>query len=240
MLVCLEAIEASQDIDTIFSLITAYASEWGMDYMLIANMAYISDVDTIEDAAERANFLRSSYPNAWLTRYIERAYIRVDPVVSHCQISTRPFTYADAYKNNTSEQEAFRSDAEKHGMIYGYIIPMHIHDQEHGIVTYVSKTDIELTTLAKTCLEITARVAYHHIAALSKPVSQKDNPVLTEREKQILLLVAQGKTNWEVGEIIKLSEYSVRDYMVELSQKLDTSNRTHTVTRALQLGLIVL
>jgi len=62
---------------------------------------------------------------------------------------------------------------------------------------------------------------------------------MTDRERDVLTLVARGKTNWEIGTVLSISEYSVRDYLKTLSVKLRTTNRAHSVARAIQLGLIV-
>jgi len=85
-----------------------------------------------------------------------------------------------------------------------------------------------------------ARISFQRIALTYSPIKNVDTIKITDRERQILNLVSKGKTNWEVGKILDISEFSVRDYLANLSQRLETCNRTHTVTRALHLGLISL
>lgn len=61
---------------------------------------------------------------------------------------------------------------------------------------------------------------------------------LTDREHQVLLLIAEGATNAETAAILSLSESMVTKEIRSLMDKLDASNRTAAVARAWRLGLI--
>jgi DNA-binding NarL/FixJ family response regulator len=61
---------------------------------------------------------------------------------------------------------------------------------------------------------------------------------LSERERQVLALVAQGATNREIAAELHLSPYTVKEYASSLYRKLDVRNRLEAVQRAEKLGLI--
>lgn len=61
---------------------------------------------------------------------------------------------------------------------------------------------------------------------------------LTERERQILDLVAKGLTNKEVARILRLSQFTVRNHLNRITTKLDVSDRTEAVFLAIQKGII--
>ena len=61
---------------------------------------------------------------------------------------------------------------------------------------------------------------------------------LTERESNILDLLAEGYDNKKIGEILFLSEHTVRDYVSSLITKLNAKNRTQVVACAFRLGLL--
>ncbi len=61
---------------------------------------------------------------------------------------------------------------------------------------------------------------------------------LSERERQVLSLVAQGATNREIAAELHLSPYTVKEYASGLYRKLDVRNRLEAVQRAEKLGLI--
>jgi DNA-binding NarL/FixJ family response regulator len=55
---------------------------------------------------------------------------------------------------------------------------------------------------------------------------------LTTREEEIILLVAQGKTNGEIGKLLFLSEKTVRNHVSRILNKLGLSNRSQAAAYA--------
>jgi two-component system response regulator DesR len=62
-----------------------------------------------------------------------------------------------------------------------------------------------------------------------------DNP-LTEREREILQLIAAGKTSQEVSDELYLSHGTVRNYISEMLQKLNAKNRIEAIAIAESKG----
>ena len=61
---------------------------------------------------------------------------------------------------------------------------------------------------------------------------------LSPRELTVLLWMKEGKTNWEIAQILGLSERTVRFHVGGIFEKLDVTSRTQAVARALGAGLI--
>lgn len=61
---------------------------------------------------------------------------------------------------------------------------------------------------------------------------------LTEREREILQLVAEGKSNKEIADLLTLSIKTVQTHRSHLMQKLDAHDRTELVKYAIQHGII--
>lgn len=64
--------------------------------------------------------------------------------------------------------------------------------------------------------------------------------VLTQREIECLTWTARGKTSWEISVILGVSESTATFHLRNAVIKLQASNRTHAVAKALQSGLIEL
>jgi len=60
---------------------------------------------------------------------------------------------------------------------------------------------------------------------------------LTEREREILALVAQGASNRQVAERLYLTEGTVKNHMSSILSKLGVRDRTQAVLKAKELGL---
>jgi DNA-binding NarL/FixJ family response regulator len=61
---------------------------------------------------------------------------------------------------------------------------------------------------------------------------------LTDREKQVLKLIAEGRSNREIGEMLSVSVKTVIAHRANLMEKLDIHNRTELVKYAIRKGLI--
>ena len=69
--------------------------------------------------------------------------------------------------------------------------------------------------------------------------SDKRNPEgLTDRELEILTLIASGASNREIGARLFLSEKTIKNYITSIFQKLQTTDRTQAAVYAIQRGLI--
>jgi NarL family two-component system response regulator LiaR len=66
------------------------------------------------------------------------------------------------------------------------------------------------------------------------------SPALTEREQEVLQLVAQGATNRDIAERLSISEATVRAHVRSILRKLHLSNRTEAALYALREGLTLL
>ena len=61
---------------------------------------------------------------------------------------------------------------------------------------------------------------------------------LKPREIDCLQWTSQGKTSDEIAIILSLSQHTVNHYLTNAARKLDTTNRTHAVSKALRLKII--
>ena len=81
------------------------------------------------------------------------------------------------------------------------------------------------------------RDVVQRLAELSKaPPGPED--VLSEREREILLLVAQGYTNKEIAAKLVLSPYTARNHVIRILDKLGLSRRSEAAAQAVRLGLL--
>ena len=72
----------------------------------------------------------------------------------------------------------------------------------------------------------------------SKPVSKCTT--LTDRETEILKLIANGMSNQEIADQLFLSVWTVRTYVTAILDKLSVDNRTQATLYALREGLVKL
>jgi DNA-binding NarL/FixJ family response regulator len=61
---------------------------------------------------------------------------------------------------------------------------------------------------------------------------------LTNREMEVLELLTQGKTNKEIGQVLWITELTVKKHVASIIAKLHASNRSDAAVRAVRGGLL--
>jgi DNA-binding NarL/FixJ family response regulator len=75
-------------------------------------------------------------------------------------------------------------------------------------------------------------------ALLVRRVAQPPPVTLSERETQVLALVARGNSNPSIAKALFLSEATVKTHLLHVFEKLGVKDRTRAVTLAMELGLL--
>jgi two-component system nitrate/nitrite response regulator NarL len=76
-----------------------------------------------------------------------------------------------------------------------------------------------------------------------QPVTRESGPAvepLTAREREVLVLLAEGFSNKEIATRLRISEHTAKFHVNGILQKLSAERRTDAVVRAARLGLITL
>ena len=76
------------------------------------------------------------------------------------------------------------------------------------------------------------------LRVLLPPTPQPDVPMLTARELERSRWTMDGKTSWEVGAILGVSEQTAARHLYNATQKLGCVNKLQAVVKAMRLGLI--
>lgn len=66
---------------------------------------------------------------------------------------------------------------------------------------------------------------------------KNDKSLLTDREKDVLLLVTRGYTNKEIAQELFLTEFTIKSHLLNVFKKLNVKNRTQATLIALQMDL---
>ncbi len=100
-----------------------------------------------------------------------------------------------------------------------------------GASGFVSK-DLEASELAKAVQLVGSG------QTLFPTKSTQPEPLLTEREREVLELIAAGETNAEIAKALFLSPHTIKEHTSALYRKLGARNRAEAVQLAQRIGLL--
>lgn len=70
----------------------------------------------------------------------------------------------------------------------------------------------------------------------SANIGEDDSSPLSEREHEIMHWVGHGKTNLEIGMILGISQFTVKNHLQRIFRKIDVRNRAQAISRILSLS----
>ena len=86
---------------------------------------------------------------------------------------------------------------------------------------------------------ITTTLLEEYLQAMKAHKVQDSYDLLTDREKEVLQLLAEGKSNKEVATLLNLSPYTVESHRANLMQKLNLHNTAEIVLYAVRKNIIL-
>ena len=186
-----------------------------------------------------------SYQDEWRARYFAKAYMSIDPVVTHCVSHMTPFSWEQITPLERDDKSIrdFMGEARDFGLNSGVSFPLHTPQGEFAILSVASSLDpehakakvleaIPATYLFTTHLHENVRKIFQQLGLPLKKVT------LIERERECLLWVTEGKTSWDTSEILGVSEQTVISHLQNTCEKLNVFSPKQAMARAVSSGLI--
>ncbi len=151
--------------------------------------------------------------------------------------------------------EATRQIKHDHPEINVLVLTMYDHEEYFRQMLEVGASGYIIKRAAATELVSAIRAVYRGEAILSPAITRllledylshesradRDDPnALSAREREVLQLIAEGKTSREIAEILHLSVKTVQSHRTSLMQKLDLHDRGDLIKYAIQKKIIEL
>jgi len=230
----IECAVASRDHDVIAARFAHVAEHLGFEYW-----ACCSHVDP-SNPPEEAVLLRK-YPRAWEDECYDRGTSRGDPVLQYAERTLIPFHWDDpAFLRSLDEQQhAILMRARACGLLHGFTVP--IHPPWSASLTKASCSVVTSSArVAPERYQVIQLISLYLYNAMSHPCHSHglSTASLTERERQCLELVARGKSDWIIGQLLKISEHTVHRHIETAKRRLGVSTRVQVILRAIELRQI--
>lgn len=188
-------------------------------------------------------FGAGTYSTDWVDRYLEKDYLRMDPVIFGCFQRFHPVDWKQL-DWSTKAARAFLKEAIEFGVgNQGYTIPIRGPSGQFALFTAShDATDEEWEGF----IQANARdlmIIAHEFNKKALEFENKTNamplPALSPRELSAMTYLAKGFSRAQAADELKISEHTLRVYIEAARHKLGALNTTHAVARALSSGIIV-
>ncbi|RQP24297.1 helix-turn-helix transcriptional regulator [Piscinibacter terrae] len=212
------------------------------DFTSVLQVKTINAIVVVDHSDRGSDFLFVSNTPLEASELDDREYNQCDPVLQHCKHSTRPIvwnqnTYTEAGLGWRWEWQA------RFGFHSGVALALHLPQKRHFF--FGIDCDQPLPSDSREVARMTAELSLFTVYAqdvalkvLLPPEPEVDPPKLTRRELEGLMWTMEGKTAWEVGKILSISEQTAVRHLVNAARKLDCINKHQAVVKAMRLGLI--
>ncbi|MEK8031034.1 LuxR family transcriptional regulator [Ideonella sp. DXS29W] len=167
---------------------------------------------------------------------------RRDPVMQHCKRGAVPIVWDQETYLRTGAIDLWEEQA-AFGYRTGIALALHLPEGRHFMLGVdrdqrLPKEPSELTRIVAD-LQLFAVHAQDTALRLFVPAEKLvETPSLTPRELEALRWTMEGKTAWEVGSILGISERTAVLHIQNAMRKLGSVNKHQAVLKALRLGLI--
>jgi LuxR family quorum sensing-dependent transcriptional regulator len=170
-----------------------------------------------------------------------------DPILHRCLSARRPFHLRGGWLiddngpiGGTASMRITGSDIVDAAGPTATILAVPLHDVHpyQGCVI-AAGPDLPVSAANRAGIEYYCGAAFRRLQQTGRITGERPGD-LSERERRVLELTAIGKTANEIAELLDISQRTVHAHLQNASEKLNASNKTHTVVEALRYGQILL
>jgi LuxR family quorum-sensing system transcriptional regulator CciR len=229
----IDSLRACATIEELSALLGALARQLGFAYHALVHHADLAR------PPQRFIFLQN-YPAAWVDTYAREGLHRIDPAQRVAGHRPGSFAWSDIPRLTplTNKESRMMEHARAAGLGEGFTVPLHAPGQRAASCSFATETGRGLPLGAILAAELVAHVAFGVLFDLLHTERPALSPRLTARQEECVALMAQGKTDWEIGTILGLSEGVVSNYLKAARRRFGVASRTQLAVAAVSHGLV--
>ena len=177
----------------------------------------------------------------WPALYAQERLSRYDPTIRAVFTSPSAFTWSEI-EERTSDKVGLKvfEQARAYGAKNGLVVPVHGPMGEVMAVTMISPYDQEIHPQARMNMQVAATIfASRGLGLVQIAQETTEGPNLSRREIQCVYWVNEGKTDWEIGRILGISEDTVAFHLKNAKAKLNVTRRAQIPIAAWLRGVLL-
>ncbi len=178
------------------------------------------------------------FPEQWVERYKAKEYYKHDVVLKTVLKNTGPYAWHTLDRSDKRNRKIF-AEAKEFGISDGMTVPITLPGHYPCSIN-MAGDHVDVDPLNYHIMHLLAEYYFLKIIELAGEGKKLfDPPELTPRERECLIWMAKGKSDFEIGCILSISSRTVNGYIENIRKKFDVSTRTQAVALAVSGGIIV-
>lgn len=224
-------VEAAGSLDDLTLAMSAIATKLGFQYYALSHHVDIARAGG--DAIRLHN-----YPPRWADYYDSRSLGVSDPVHRASHVTSVGFCWSNmpAMIPLTPDDQRVLALGREQGIGDGYTIPANVPGEARGSCSFANEAGRPMRRELLPFAQLAGGFAFEAARRLITPRglgASSTMPTLTDRQRDCVMWVARGKTDWEISRILGVTEETVRRHIKMARERLGVSKRTLLAIRAL-------
>jgi LuxR family transcriptional regulator, quorum-sensing system regulator CciR len=181
-----------------------------------------------------------NYPQGWAEWFDDQSLGATDPVHRASNMTSVGFAWSSLPEMIalTREDQRVLDLARREGIGDGFTVPAHVPGEAHGSVSFAAEPGIAIDAGRFPLLQLVGSFAFE-AARRMRRVRFSQGPVrLTDRQRECVMWAARGKSDWEIAQVLGLSEATVGEHLRHAYERYGVGKRTLVAVHALFDGTI--
>jgi DNA-binding CsgD family transcriptional regulator len=229
----LREIAAAADPAALADCLAAISRELGFSYFALSHHV---DVRTALEPAIRLH----NYPDDWVEYYDSRKLGVSDPVHRASHLTSVGFAWSDipGLISLTPGDLEILERAEGQGIGNGFTVPANVPGESNGSCSFASPRGTSLRAEEFPIAQLVGSFAFEAARKLWRMRSPVTEPFarLTDRQRECVLWMARGKSDWEISQILGITHETVIRHLKHARERYGVSKRTMVAIQALFEG----
>lgn len=181
-----------------------------------------------------------NYPGEWAAWFDARGLGVSDPIHRASHMTAKGFRWREVPRliALTKNDHLVLDAARAHGIGDGFTIPANIPGEARGSCSFATADAVPLSEASLGCAQLVGLFAFEAARRIELARPSAPLPILTDRQRECVLWVARGKTDWEIAQILGVSHATVIEHVRNARERYGTSNRLVLAVRVIFDGAL--
>ena len=226
----IECLKSLDDPDSIRARFEAALAQLGITHFALVEFS-------LNPEQFKNRVIDERMPPGWKQRYFEQNYVEQDPIMAEVTANLEPFLWSEVHaKSPAKEQRRIFDEASEFHLNEGICVPIYGPKGYVALMTLAGPA-LDTSPAARAAVHMMALYTHNRLVQLVRPEAPRRRS-LTRRETDCLRWAAEGKSDWEIGEILKISEHTAHWYIESAKEKIGVATRMQAVVGAISEGTL--